>query len=357
MTRTLLSQSPTGDLHCIVPPYMLESIKHRGTPEQRLRAEAAELQALQYRDERASAVPERTLLGAPPAPGEAVLQREVYDADSSFDLPGRLVRSEGDPATGDDSADAAYDGAGLTHELFWEAFGRNSLDGRGMTLVSSVHVGNKMNNAFWDGQQMAYGDGDGELFTPLALSLSVVGHELTHGVVQYSGGLTYRDQSGALNESCADVFGSLVVQRSLGQSAAEATWLVGEGILGPDVTGDALRSLKAPGTAYDDDVLGVDPQPFHMDDYVVTSADKGGVHINSGIPNHAFYQLAMLLGGPAWEAAGSIWYAALQAIRNPLATFSDWADTTIESARAQFGTGSREVEFTRRSWKLVGVAI
>jgi Zn-dependent metalloprotease len=336
---------------------MLESIKHRGTPEQRLRAAATEVQAEQYRDERAAAVPGRSLLSAAPSPGEAILQREVYDADASFDLPGRLVRAEGDPATGDASADAAYDGAGLTHELFWQAFDRNSLDGRGMPLVSSVHVGNKMNNAFWDGQQMAYGDGDGELFTPLALSLSVVGHELTHGVVQYSGGLTYRDQSGALNESCADVFGSLVVQRSLGQAAAEANWLVGEEILGPDVRGDALRSLKAPGTAYDDDVLGVDPQPFHMDDYVVTSADKGGVHINSGIPNHAFYQLAMLLGGPAWEAAGSIWYAALQEIRNPLATFSDWADATVEAARTQFGSGSRQVVFTRRSWKLVGVGV
>src|SRR5690606_15305154 len=119
-------------------------------------------------------------------------------------------------------------------------------------------------------------------------SLSVIGHELTHGLIEYTAGLVYRDQSGALNESIADVFGALVEQHAAGQTADEASWLIGEGLFTDQVEGNALRSMAAPGTAYDDDVLGKDPQPGHMDDFVETNRDNGGVHLNSGIPNKAF---------------------------------------------------------------------
>src|SRR5699024_6933438 len=116
---------------------------------------------------------------------------------------------------------------------------------------------------------------------------------------------------GALNESLSDVFGSLIKQYTLGQTAADADWLIGTGLLAPRVTGKALRSMKEPGTAYDDDVLGKDPQPSTMDGYVNTGRDNGGVHINSGIPNRAFYLVATALGGNAWERAGQIWYDVL----------------------------------------------
>lgn len=190
-----------------------------------------------------------------------------------------------------------------------------------MTLISTVHHRKKYDNAFWNGQQMAYGDGD--LFEPLTRSLSVIGHELSHGVVQFSGGLVYQDQSGALNEHFADVFGCLTEQFKKNQSAAEASWLVGAEIIGQNIQGDALRSMKEPGLAYDDHLLGKDPQPYHMSNFVITSRDNGGVHINSGIPNHAFYLLSMMLGGNAWDKAGHIWYDALQHIANPHATFVD----------------------------------
>ena len=336
---------------------MLEAIEVRGNDEQRQFAALIAEQAASYRAERVAQAPEAGLLIAP------LLQttpsgpkREVYDAAGGTDLPGKLVRSEGEDPAGETAVDEAYDGAGETYSFFSEQYGRDSVDGVGLTLKSSVHVGKGLDNAFWNGQQMAYGDG-GMIFKALTGSLAVIGHELSHGVVQFSGGLVYRDQAGALNESLADVFGALVAQRRAGESAADASWLVGEGILRDDVTGEALRSLKAPGTAYDDDVLGTDPQPFHMDDYVTTNADKGGVHINSGIPNHAFYLLAQYLGGNAWEKAGQIWYDGLQAINNPHATFSDWAAQTVASAGERFGAGSREVLLTRRSWKLVGVEI
>jgi len=344
-------------LHCILPPHMLESIEVRGNEEQRHAAALIAEQAAAYRAERVALAPEAGLLIAPLlAPAPAGAKREVYDAGAGTDLPGKLVRSEGEDPSGESAVDQAYDGAGETYAFFAEQYGRDSLDGLGLTLKSSVHVGKGLDNAFWNGQQMAYGDG-GMIFEGLTGSLAVIGHELSHGVVQFSGGLVYRDQAGALNESLADVFGALVAQRRAGESAAEASWLIGEEILKDDVSGEALRSLKAPGTAYDDDVLGTDPQPFHMADFVNTTSDKGGVHINSGIPNHAFYLLAQYLGGNAWEKAGQIWYDALQAINNPHATFSDWAAQTVASARERFGAGSREELFTRRSWRLVGVEV
>ncbi|BBE24050.1 hypothetical protein MN0502_29330 [Arthrobacter sp. MN05-02] len=144
-----------------------------------------------------------------------------------------------------------------------------------------MHYGTDYDNAFWDGERMVFGDGDGEIFGRFTASLTVISHELVHGFTQYSTNLEYQGQSGALNESLSDVFGVLVEQRELGQDAADATWLVGAGIFTAQVQGSALRSLRAPGTAYDDDVLGRDPQPATMADYVETTSDNGGVHINS----------------------------------------------------------------------------
>ena len=351
--------TPYYPLQCILPPHMLESLRLRGDAKMRKMCDDLARESEKARLAREeSALPhsfmaaKRVALSAEPN-----LERTVYDAKKKATLPGTLARSEGDPPSNDDQVNAAYDGAGDTYNLYFEVYQRDSLDGEGLPLVSSVHVRRKFNNAFWNGDQMAYGDGDGVIFKPLADSLTVCGHELSHGVVQFSGGLIYQDQSGALNESFADVFGVLTAQYKLGQSAAEADWLIGAEILGDDIQGDALRSMKAPGTAYDDDRLGKDPQPFHMDDYNNTSRDNGGVHINSGIPNQAFYLTAQYLGGNAWEKAGHIWYDTMQQINDPHATFANWADKTIEVARARFGRGSRESILTRRAWKLVGINV
>ena len=181
--------------------------------------------------------------------------------------------------------------------MFKKVFSRNSIDDRGMRIDSTVHYGDCYDNAFWNGRQMVYGDGDGRIFAPFTKALDVIGHELTHGITQCEAGLNYRGQPGALNESFSDVFGCLVKQYRRRQTAKEADWLIGEDLFLPGVKAKAIRSMKAPGTAYDDPVLGKDPQPGHMDDYVVTEEDNGGVHLNSGIPNRAFYELAMRLKG------------------------------------------------------------
>ncbi|KJZ32219.1 hypothetical protein TW83_04765 [Paracoccus sp. S4493] len=342
---------------CIVPPYMLRVLALRGDPATADMARTLLRHDEQLREERAAwASLPPALQGIVPDPELCCPDRRIHDGEFRAALPGRLVRAEGDAPSGIADADLAYDSAGQVFAMFAEEYGRNSLDGRGMPLVATVQHRRNYNNAFWDGQQMAYGTGDGKIFRTF-LQLSVIAHEMTHGVIQHSGGLIYENQSGALNEHVADVFGALAEQRVLGQTAHQADWLIGRGILGAGINGVALRSMKAPGTAYADDLLGTDPQPWHMDQFNTTTDDNGGVHINSGIPNHAFYLFCSYLGGNAWELPGRIWYRTLQDLNNPMASFSDFADQTLRSAAALAGAGSQQALLLRRAWKLVGIAV
>jgi Zn-dependent metalloprotease len=230
-----------------------------------------------------------------------------------------------------------------------------------MRLDSTVHYQTNYDNAFWNGSQMVYGDGDEalppdqRLFNRFTIAIDVIGHELTHGVTQFTANLIYMGQSGALNESISDVFGSLVKQRTLAQTAAQADWLIGAGLLAARVHGQALRSMKAPGTAYDDPVLGKDPQPAHMRDYQNVPYDSGGVHINSGIPNHAFYVTAVQIGGNAWEKAGKIWFVTLRDRLRASSDFQTAANQTLQVAGELFGTGSLEQQAVRTGWAEVGI--
>ena len=292
------------------------------------------------------------------APATATPKRSIYDAKNGSALPGVLKRSEGDSPDSDLAVNQAYDNAGLTYDFYDKIFKRNSLDGQGLGLVSTVHFGNRFDNAFWNGTQMVYGDGSGQVLKvgSLTAEISVIAHEMTHGVVQFTAGLRYSKQSGALNESMADVFGSMVKQYVANETADQADWLIGEGILGTALHGDALRSLKAPGTAFDRD-----QQPAHMDNYVDLPDDldprhdHGGVHINSGIPNHAFFLTATALGGHSWEAAGPIWYDALTTRLKPTSDFADAAKATIASATKLFGKGSPQEKAVQAAWTGVGL--
>jgi len=333
----------------IVPPYLLRQVA--SLEDDRFATAALAAQA---------ALNEVPLRPVEPGPrsrptvtgGERPLVRRLHDARNGTTLPGVLVRDEGAPPTGDVSVDEAYDGFGATDALFRGEYGRMSVDDAGAPLLGTVHYGRAYDNAFWDGDQMVFGDGDGEIFGRFTASLSVIGHELTHAVVEFTAGLVYRGQSGALNESVADVFGALVEQRAAGQSADEASWLIGEGLFTEAVQGRALRSMSAPGTAYDDDVLGKDPQPAHMDDYVETTQDNGGVHLNSGIPNKAFHLVATGIGGNAWELAGRIWYETLLADLSPRATFEQFARATVAVAE-----NHDAADVVRDAWQSVGVWI
>jgi Zn-dependent metalloprotease len=348
-------------IFCILPPHLLSSVCSHGSARQRrwaLRTMAADST---FRTLRA-------VLAAPlAAPGirrrrgvveEGQKRRTIYSANNEETLPGAVVRMEGAPATGDVAADEAYDGLGSTFDLYWEVYERNSIDDEGLPLDATVHYGTDYDNAFWNGERMVFGDGDGELFNRFTIALDVIGHELTHGVVEDEAQLVYLYQAGALNESNADVFGSLVKQKRLNQTVKEADWLIGAGLLADQVKGVALRSMKAPGTAYDDPVLGKDPQPAHMKDYVRTFQDNGGVHINSGIPNHAFYQAAMAIGGHAWEKAGRIWYETLRDSRlRPNAGFVRFAGLTVDVAGRLYGFNSAEQKAVRHGWAEVGIKV
>jgi Zn-dependent metalloprotease len=273
-------------LLCIVPPYLLAHMARLSDPRLRRVAEAAMRTLVlseRLRGQR-HALGEIAPLAATPA---GTKRRTIFDARQGGTLPGDLIRAEGDAPSKDASVNEAYDGLGATYDLFWERFGRRSIDGKGMRLDATVHYRKLFNNAFWNGRQMVFGDGDGVIFGRFTRSLDVIGHELTHGVTQFEAGLEYQGQPGALNESLSDVFGSLAKQNALGQSAEEADWLIGAGLFQPGVKGKALRSMKEPGTAYDDPRLGKDPQPAHKKGYVDTEDDNCGDHVNSGIPNRA----------------------------------------------------------------------
>ena len=282
-------------------------------------------------------------------------RRTVYDARHGSTLPGKLVRGEGDAKSKDMEVNESYDYAGAVYDFYKTVFGRNSVDDRGLRLDASVHFARNYDNAFWNGAQMVYGDGDGVIFQRFTKCLDVIGHELTHGVTQYEAALDYQGQSGALNESMSDVFGILVKQWKLGQSAGQADWLIGAGLLAKEVHGAALRSMKAPGTAYDDPRLGKDPQPADMQHYDSGPDDNGGVHINSGIPNRAFYLAATAMEGNAWGDAGRIWYTALCNRLHASSDFAAAARATSSVAGELFGSRSPQRKAVDDAWKTVGV--
>ncbi len=352
---------PTHSIYCILPPYLLREIAQNGSPKQRAIALQTIISAEQFRAQRRSFMEVAGFMATVSASG--IKQRTIYDAKNGSNLPGVVVRNEGDPAVSDPAVNEAYDGSGSTYDLYYNIYNRNSVDNKGLKLDSTVHYQKGYDNAFWNGQQMVYGDGDEDLpvserlFNRFTIALDVIGHELTHGVTQYTANLAYWQQPGALNESLSDVFGSLVKQYQNKQSASDADWLIGQGLFTSNVHGVALRSMKAPGTAYDDPVLGKDPQPANMKDYVTTAEDNGGVHINSGIPNHAFYVTSIEIGGNAWEKAGMIWYKTLTEKLTNLSNFQNAADLTYQAAGELYGENSLEQMAVKTGWGEVGITI
>jgi Zn-dependent metalloprotease len=184
--------------------------------------------------------------------------------------------------------------------------------------------------------------------------VDVIGHELTHAVTEHTSPLNYSGQSGALNEHVSDVFGIMVKQKVEDETADKADWLIGEGCLLPNVKGVALRSMKDPGSAYDDPRFGKDPQPDNFASYVPTYDDNGGVHLYSGIPNKAFYLASVAFGGYSWEKAGRIWWETMQSGQIPArCTFIQFADVTVDKAEELFGADAAGT--VRRAWDEVGV--
>lgn len=342
----------SGNCFCgILPPYILDKLAEAHDPKVREAAELTISVDEAFRQKRQEAP--RT---ATPTLGPAVLDRTISDTHNSRTLPGDTVRAEGADPVSEGTVNRAYDSLGLTFTFFDTVYGRRSIDDANLPLDATVHYRRNYNNAFWDGERMVFGDGDGLVFNDFTVSTDIIGHELAHGLTQFTADLVYEDQSGALNESISDVFGSMVKQFTRRQTAEEADWLIGAGLFTPAVRGQALRSMKAPGTAYNDRMLGgKDPQPASMDDFLETGLDHGGVHTNSGIPNHAFFLVATAIGGFAWEKAGQIWYDTLTSGElTPNADFQEFARATASAAQSRFGRGL-ELEAVLKAWAHVGV--
>ena len=331
-----------------LPPYLLRQIVDAADlgvdapPEAIGAARESLLVDEQIRAQRAAA-PE---IAHPLAAGAAWT---VYTAGNATSLPGTRVRGAEDPASGDDAVDEAAVGGAGALALFAEVYGRESFDDAGAEVLLTVHYGRNYDNAFWNGTQLVFGDGDGRVFERFTKPVDVLGHELTHAVTEHTAGLVYRDQPGALNESISDVFASCAKQRMLGQDVTRADWLIGAGLFRPGINARGLRDMAAPGTAYDDPVLGWDPQVGHMSDFIDTTDDSGGVHLNSGISNRAFFLAATGIGGTSWEGAGAIWYAAL--------TGSDVGPTTgfAGFAAATIAVAGDHADVVAQAWAAVGV--
>jgi Zn-dependent metalloprotease len=339
-----------------VPPHILDALAARDAqesaepgPNQRTALVTNQLRAQRM----STRVAEATLAAlTPPTPGDT--DRAIYDDQNTWNVDVTLVRGEGDSAVAGQNVNEAYDHAGAARTYFKDVLNREGADNAGMTIDVNVNFGVQFNNAFWDGVRLVMGNGDGVIFVDFAGSPDVVGHELGHGVVQFTANLQYFSQSGALNESYADVFGSLVEQKLRGQDFDTANWLIGDEIMAPGLYGEALRSMAHPGTAYNNSILGQDPQPDHMSNYYAGPADNQGVHINSGIANRAFYKTAEELGT---DAAGQIWYSGLQNLW-PTAFFTDAAAVLAAQARilARDGAVPRQsAQVVRSAWRSVGV--
>ena len=321
-----------------VPPHVLDHLsKSTDTTVDEKTREAAQTSLTQDNQMRATRAAAGGVIEGVMAPPAGTAGREVYSAACQWSEPPpfQLMRGEGDPLTADDAVNAAYGHGGAVRDYYKNKLGRNSIDNLGMNQIHDVHFGVQYMNAFWDGTKMTYGDGDGAIFTNFTKDADVVAHELTHGVTQHTSNLIYYGQSGALNEHFSDVFGSVIEQAIDGKTAHDADWLIGDGIMGPVLAGEALRSMKAPGTAYDNNVIGKDPQPDHMSRYVFTHWDNEGVHINNGIPNKVFYLVAMDIGT---DKAALVWYMTLQKLPQD-ANFSDFGVWLTDSARLLTNNG------------------
>lgn len=313
-----------------IPPHILNHIaKATGVDTREVHpATLSATASTQFRDQRARTVIDLAALTTP-RPGKS--DRVVHDSKNQWDLAlAEQVRGESDPAVGSPrNANTAYDHVGEVRSFYIDAFGRDSIDHRGMSINVYVNHGVDFDNAFWDNENIVLGNGDGTIFQEFSNSLDVMGHELTHGVVQYTANLEYQGQSGALNEHFADVFGSLIEQRMRKEDAGTANWLIGDEVMAEELFGEALRSMAHPGTAYDNPTMGKDPQPAHMSKYFPGPEDNQGVHINSGIPNRAFYLVASEIGT---AHAGQIWYAGLQNL---------WSTAKFEDAAAVLSAQAR----------------
>jgi Zn-dependent metalloprotease len=252
--------------------------------------------------------------------------------------------------------------ANVCYDFFHNKFNLESYDNKNTPVDVHINFGDKYNNAFWDGLRMVFGNGDGYYFNSFQTQ-NIFTHEFTHAVTENLCGLLYENQSGALNEHMSDVFAVCLDQNIRKQKPSEASWLIGEGLFTSRINAKALRTFKNE-PAYNDKLLGKDPQPKHMDNYKnlanTEEGDYGGVHINSGIPNRAFYEFCMLaekekgseeMINRSYKAPMQIWFRTYKRIK-PTQTFKEFVSDTISVTKLIHPQLEEQI---KKAWSIVGL--
>jgi len=281
--------------------------------------------------------------------------REMHTAANKLVLPGATVRTEGAAAVADAIVNTNYDRLGTTYDCYFSLFGRDSYNGAGAKMISTVHYDVNYVNAYWDGTQMVYGDGQLPDASNLAASMDVTAHELTHAVTENESNLTYSGESGGLNEAMSDIFGNTCEWFRDGKVVSANTWKVGEDIWTPATPGDALRYMNNP--SLDGGSL----------DYWTSAAGSVDVHYSSGIANLAFYLLSqgglhpqgkstINVTGIGIDKASQIFYRANRDILTASSNFAA-AKAATEQAATQLGYTAAEIASVTAAWQAVGVGV
>jgi Zn-dependent metalloprotease len=338
---------------CIVPRDVLTKISQdpRLPPEIRRAAAntariAHELRLLRIQALRLTSL--STAIAAPVGELAAAPAVTVYDCQHSQSLPGAPVGTPGN--SGDATAKRTFEETSRVADFYKDVFGRNSIDGAGMTMMSSVHYGNRFNNAMWNGSQMLYGDGDSSIFVDFTQGNDVIGHELTHGVTQHSLQLNYTDDAGGLNESMSDCFGSMFRQWQANQDAGSADWLIGSNIMGPTARDRGITCLRDMANPAGTHCLAPQPTQYSQ---VTPGMDP---HYSSGPPNLAFSTACRTLGGKSWEKIGQVWYRSLTGFGpSPDMTMPDFANRTRQVAQQMFSDSPNVGDAINTGWAAVGL--
>jgi Zinc metalloprotease (elastase) len=344
-------------MHCsIIPDDVLKKIKDKNSQEitQKLREQRIKL--LQLRLE--GKIPE-------PAPTDEI--RVLFDGhhnDKLDDADSNILEIDYERGHVDVKTNIELEMMDKVWDFFSQYLHRESFDGKGAAWKIFKYVGEKYNNAFWNGEVFAFGDGDQIIFRTFWIQ-DVCTHEAMHGVTEHVAGLVYQGESGALNEHISDVFGICCNHKLHPEVPESDKWIIGLGIWTPQINGKGLRSFTVE-PAYDDPILGIDAQPKHMINFYKGIADHGGVHLNSGIPNHAFYAFCKRSGKKSYEEPLKIWWDALQhtgsfdnfqVFANKTVTFAPinlkqhlidaWGDVGIYTVQIKPSLWGRLIEFFR----------
>jgi len=283
--------------------------------------------------------------------------REVHNLNHGTALPGPIARTEAQAPVGETDVDTNHTMLGHVYDYYSQVHGRDSFDGTGGKMISSVHYSNNYVNAYWNSTQMVYGDGDGVNASSLARSLDVTGHEMTHAVTERTANLTYSGQSGGLNEATSDILGNMVEMRARAEGINDinTVWTVGDDCWTPSTPNDGLRYMYDP--ARDGSSLDWYPNYSSQD-----------VHYSSGIANLAYYLMAhggthprgrstINVTGIGTSDSERIWYRALTVYWTSSTNFASAKTGTINAANDLFGAGSAQATSVQNAWEAVGVGV